>query len=233
MTFLELVQELWEEVGASGSSPGPSTTVSQTGEYLRLVNWTNRAYLSIQRRRKDWGWMRQTASFTTVAGQATYALGSGAGTTGVTAATFGMWARNTGRSYLTSVGTPSEAFLEYATYESWRDAYQFSSLRTSTSRPNVVTITPAKALGLGPVPVAGYTITMDYYTKPVSLSGDSDTPLLPAEFHRAIVCRAMMYYARYESAPEIYDDAKAEYDAVFSQLSASYTPQMDFAGALA
>lgn len=233
MTFLELVQEVWEEAGASGTSPGPSTTVSQTGEYLRLVNWTNRAYMNIQRSRTDWGWMRQTASFTTVAGQATYALGAGAGTTGVSAATFGSWLRDSGRSYLTSVGTPSEAFLWFRQYNSWRDVYQFGSLRTSTSRPIEVAIAPDKALCLGPVPVVGYTITMDYFTKPVNMSGDSDTPLLPTEFQRAIVCRALMYYARYESAPELYDDAAAEFKTVMSQLTARYTPEMTFAGALA
>lgn len=233
MNYLALVRRLWLESGAGGASPGPSTVISQTGEYARLVTWINAAYADIQNAHTDWGWMRTTASFTTVASQATYALGSGSGTTGVTVATFGEWARHTGRSYLTATGTPSEMELPYCQYESWRSNYQLGTNRTSTSRPQEFAIAPDKSICLGPVPLAGYTITLDYFTAPVDLALDADTPALPAAHHMAIVWKALMMYGAFEGASEVYDRGEVEFTKAMRRLTATRLPEVQFAGALA
>lgn len=233
MTFLELVQALWEESGSTGIAPGVSTVVSQTGENLRLVNWVNRAWRDIQSMHPDWGWKRTSASFTTVAGQAIYPLGTGAGTVGVTAATFSEWARYTGRTYLTATGTSSEAFLPYMEYEGWRNTYQFGATRTANSRPVQYAISPAKAVCLGPVALAGYTVTLDYFSAPTDLTLDDDEPDMPAEFHMAIVWRALMKYGAYEGAPDAYDHGKEEWKSWKARLEASRLPEVGFAGALA
>lgn len=234
MNYLQLVQRLWMESGASGASPGPSTVVNQTGEYARLVTWINAAWQDIQTAHKDWGWMRATASFTTVAGQGEYTLGSGSGTVGVTAATHGMWARNTGRVYVTSVGTNSESFLDGdIDYDEWRDTYQFGANRVSSSRPNVVAISPAKSLCFGPVTAAGYTVTHDYFTAPVDLAADADIPGAPAHFHMAIVWRALMMYGAFESASEVYDRGELEFGKLMRRMNADRVPEITFAGALA
>lgn len=234
MTFLEIVQRLWLESGASGTSPGPTTVVSQTGEYARLVTWANSAWVAIQRKHRDWGWMRQTTSFTTVLNQAVYPLGSGAGTVGVTAANFGAWVPETGRVYLTAAGTNSEQFLPQIDYEAWRNYYQFGATRNAPSQPVEVAISPAKALCLGPVALAGYTVTHDYFSAPVSMSLDADEPTgLPAEYHEIIVWRALMDYAAFDSAPEVYDRANTNYSTMMKDLEADRRPVVQFAGALA
>lgn len=232
MNYLQLTQRLWLEAGASGTSPGPSTVVGATGEDARLVTWTNAAWTDIQNAHTDWDFMRASASFTTVAGTSTYALGSGAGTVGVTAATFGAWARNTGRCYTTATGTTDEQELEYIPYDAWRNGYLIGSLRSVNVRPEVVAISPAKGLCLPPT-LAGFTVTMDYFTAPVDLVADANVPSLPAAFHLAIVYRALMMYGAYESASEAYDRGELEFGKLMRRMTADRLPEMTHAGALA
>lgn len=101
MNFLALFQRLKTECGVSGSTP--TTVVSQTGEYGRLVNWVNTAWMDIQMMRRDWDWMRRTATFPTVTGQPIYT----ASQIGLT--DFGYWARDTFRNYANPTATFSIA----------------------------------------------------------------------------------------------------------------------------
>lgn len=234
MNYLQLTQRLWLESGASGTSPGPSTVVSQTGEYARLATWINAAWQDIQTAHSDWGWMRASASFATVASQASYTLGTGAGTVGVTAANFGAWVRGTGRVYTTSVGTNSETMLNGDIgYDEWRDKYYIGALRTSASRPDVVAIGPDKSLNFGPVTAAGYTITHEYYTGPVDLTADTDIPGAPTKFHMAIVWRALMMYGAFEGAADAYDRGELEFKKLMQRMTSDRLPEMTLGGALA
>lgn len=232
MTYLSLVQDLWRESGASGTSPGPPAVAGQTGEFARLVAWIAAAWTDIQGAHTDWDFMRASASFTTVAGTSTYTLGTGAGTVGVTAANFGQWDRNTARAYLTATGTDDEQFLDYISYDEWRDTYLLGTLRGTNVRPLVFSISPAKAICLPPA-LTGYTVTIDYFTAPVVLSADADEPTLPAHFQIAIVYRALMMYGAYESASEVYNRGELEFGKLMRRMTADRLPEIRFAGALA
>ena len=231
MNFLALCQRVRQEGGISGS--GPTTVVSQTGNLKRLVDWTNTAWMDIQTSHQNWDWMRSSASFTTVAAQSTYPLGTGSGTVGVSVATFGMWDRDTFRNYVTSVGTDSEVFMDFIHYDTWRDSYMYGALRSTTTRPLQMSISPAKAIVLGPPPIVGYTITGDYFTAPLDMTLDADTPALPAQYHMAIVYRAMMSYGAYESAPEVYQRGEIEFGKLMRRMTADRIPETTWAGALA
>src|SRR3954469_11295296 len=105
MDRLDLVQRLAIECGVSGTV---DTTIDQTGENLRLVGWIDTAWQELQTKHDDWAWLRSSvllgggASFVTVAGQAYYPLGSGAGTSGVTAAALGKWEEGSFRCFPTA-----------------------------------------------------------------------------------------------------------------------------------
>lgn len=233
MDYLGLVQRTWLESGASGTSPGPSTVVSQTGEYARLVTWVNAAWQDIQTAHQDWDFLRASASFTTVANTSIYTLGApAAGTVGVTAATFGMWARDTGRCYLTATGTSDEQDLAYIPYDAWRDSYLIGALRSTNVRPSVVSISPAHGLALPPT-LAGYTVTMDYFTAPVDLAVDADIPALPAQFHMVIVWKALMMYGAYEAAPEVYQRGDIEFKKLMTRLTTDRISELTWGPALA
>ncbi len=231
MNYLQLTQRLRLECGISGT--GPTTVVSQTGELGRLTTWVNAAWQDIQTAHDDWDWMRATASWITVNHQATYELGTVAGTVGVAAASFGKWIRNSGRSYVTATGTSSEAFLEFMHYEDWRNDYQYGATRAAYSRPTTLTILPSKGIGLGPVPISGYTVTCDYFAAPVDLAVDADIPSLPAKFHMAIVYKAMMMYGAYEGAPEVYQRGEVEFKKLMDRLTADRLPEVTWGPALA
>lgn len=217
MNYLQLVQRVCDECGVSRTNL--TTVAGQTGEARRMVNWTQSAYTDILRAHRDWGFLRASTSFTTTAGQASYTPVE-AGTTN-----FGMWVRDSFRNYPTATGTDAEIFMEFMDYENWRDIYQFGSNRTATSQPYHFTITPAKAIGLGPVPTADYTVTADYFTKPVELSNDTSAHVIPDQYEMVIVYRAMMSYGAFEAASEVYERGKAEYKALLTALRNDYLPE--------
>jgi hypothetical protein len=92
MNFLSLANALRQECGISASDL--TTVTGQTGEAKRCVDWINRAWMDLQAMRQDWLWMRSTASFPAVAGQAFYTPAQA----GVT--DFGLWTRTTFRNYV-------------------------------------------------------------------------------------------------------------------------------------
>lgn len=225
MNYLELVQRLAREAGASGTI---STLVGVQEETLRLSDWINSAWIDIQSLHRDWGWMRTSMSFETTSGKAVYTPAE-IGIDG----DFGMWVADTFRNYVTANGDRTEVFMSPIGYEAWRDSYQYGALRYTTTRPMVLTITPDKSIGLGPTPSDGYTVTGDYYTRPINLTTDTDTPSMPDFYHMAIVWRALMYYASYEGAPEAYQRANVEYGRVMKGLASDRLPMVTFGGPLA
>jgi hypothetical protein len=129
-------------------------------------------------------------------------------------------------------GLRSEVFMDYLDYDGWRDAYLYGALRSTRSRPGMITITPDKSIGLGPVPAAGYTALGDYFAAPSYMAADLDIPTLPTQFHMAIVYRAMMAYAGYESASEVYQRGEVEFNKMMRRLTIDRTPEVTFGGAL-
>jgi hypothetical protein len=230
MNFLQLVQRVRRKCRVSGT--GPSTVIDQNEEYARLVDFTNEAWSDLQLMRSDWAWMRASMSFPTVAGQAEYTLAQ-IQSTGSGFSNFGNWDLKTFRQYNTAAGTNSEVFMGFMEYENWRDVYQLSSMRQATSAPLDFTQTPLLGIGLGPVPLVGYTITGDYFKVATEMSLDADIPPLPSQFHMAIVYRAMMLHGASEAAPEVYDDGKMNFDRMMRIIDQQQLPVLTTAGALA
>lgn len=236
MTFLQLCQRLAQECGVSGTL---TTTVGQVGSLGRIVTWVNQAFTELQTEHDDWNFLRSSnllgagVSFTTVAGQSSYPLGTGVGTCGISASTFDKWDLESFRNYTTTVGFTNETFLDYIPYDVWRDSYQLGAMRTVQTRPVAVAIGPDKSVCLGPPPNGLYTITGDYFVAPTAMSADTDTPTgLPAQFQIAIIYKAMMYYGAYESAPEVYQRGAQGWSLILAQLEATNTPMISFGGAL-
>lgn len=226
MNRLELVQRLCSEC-STGSQP--TATTAQTGEAARMVNWIDTAWNDIQTAHQDWGWMRTSTSWTTTDGQHNYTTAQ----CGIAAGTFGMWAKDTFRNYATASGNTGEILMSWTGYDNWRDTYLFGGNRGVRARPTEIAIGPDKSINLGPVPAAGYTMTADYFTAPTAMTVDTDTPVLPTQFHMAIVYKAMMSYGGYESAPEVYQRGELEFKKLMDRMTADRLPMVDFAGALA
>lgn len=221
-TFLQLAQRLRQEAGVSGT--GPSSVVSQTGEMLRIVDWVRMAWTDIQMARQDWDWLREDFSFSTVSDQRSYTPAEA----GI-ASRFGRWNLN---AVGISTGPQSdETLLAPMSYASFRSTFMIGP--QTTGRPIVVTSMPDQSLGLGYTPNAVFTVRGEYWKSLQTLSADGDTPEAPAQFHDAILYRALMLYARYESAAEIYSDADMNYRRWMGLLQDHQTPMAEMPGTLA
>lgn|SRR5574340_323564 len=228
MNFLQLVQRLHSDCGGTGT--GPTTVVGQTGEFARLVNWTNAAWMDIQQAHQDWNWLRTSLTpFATVAGQTTYSPTAAP----MSLTDFGAWDRDSFRVYETASGISSETPLTYRPYDLWRDTYLIGALRSTTSRPDVVTVCPDNSLGFGPITAAGYSIVGDYFKLPTEMSANADIPILPTQYHLAIVYRAMMFYGRYYGAPEVYQAGELEFTKMMRRMTNDRMPDVLLGGALA
>lgn len=228
VNYLDLVQRLHVEVGVTDSPP--ATVVGLQGQAMTLALYVNQSWRKIQLIHDDWMFMRVSpgTSFPTVAGQMRYTIVQA----GIAAGAVNSWARNTFRVYLTSAGLPSEIRMNLWDYDEWRDAFEISSLRTAQTQPVDLAIAPDLSLCLA-CPLVGYTVTGDYYSSPIGLENDSDVPTIPNQFIMAIVYDAMMTYAQFESAPEVYAQGKSGYDVLINKLEHSRLAQIRTAGALA
>ena len=122
--------------------------------------------------------------------------------------------------------------MDYTEYDDWRDAYEFGALRLTQTRPLEMTINPAKAVGVGPFPIAGYTMLGDYYSVPTYLVNDTDTPSLPDKFQLAIVYSAMIAYGQYEAANDVLGRAQPEFDKWMRRIAADQIIEIGSGGPL-
>jgi len=184
MNFLALCQGVHREGGVSGS--GLTTTVSQAGILLKIVEWTNRAYQDIQKLHDDWDFRQSSKNFQTISGTGEYLSQvsdvNKVDTEKVT-------------SYLTTTGVGDERQLWFIDFDRFHKAFLVGTQNDST--PEYFTIGNDGALIFGPVPDAAYTVTF-YYTKTIDvLSGNTDIPILPSDYHEIIQWKACIYYAKY------------------------------------
>lgn len=229
MNRLTLAQSLREKCGITGS--GPSTTLSQTGEMLRVVNWIDEAWLQIQTLSDWWQWMRTDFSFDTIAAQREYAPTASP----LSLTNFARWyiePDHSWRAYLVSAGKSTEQFLvEEPNYEVYRDTYLFGE--EMTGAPRVFSINPVnKAISLAPKVDGIYRVYGSYQKGPVAMTADADIPGLPTRFHMLIVYRAMMLYAAYEAAPEVQAEGAGNYKSMLSRLKRDQLPAFSIGGPL-
>ena len=229
MNYLQLVRQLRQECGVSGNPP--VTVAGQVGEIKRLVDWINTAWLEIQGKSDDWGFMRKDFSFGLVPGVGDYTVdgapGVGAGLTDLR-----YWHRDTLRIFDTTIGTDDEQFLVEWEYMVFRNTYRFQA--QVQGRPVVFAVNPkGKALMFGSVPDRDYTVTGEYQSVPVPLVNDTDEPELPEHLHMLIVYKAMQYYGYYEAASEVITRGERMYEALMSQLDREQLPRVTLGAPLA
>ena len=230
MDFLALCQALVRKVGISGRI---TTTAGQTGEMGDVVGWIDEAWLDLQRKNTNWDWMRYDFTVNSVAAQRAYAptactdveLGSAI-------TSFSKWHKDTLRIYHTATGRSSETFLNELPYKVFRDVYQLATEQSGP--PDTFAVRPRdKSLLLGPMPDGIYTVWGDYQRAPRSLSGNTDVPDLPEEYHWLIVHLAAQKYATFEAAPEVLADATTNANRMMDALLETQTEEVELGEPLA
>ena len=220
-TYLDLCKDLRAECGVSGTD---TTVVSATGEWARMCNWVKKAWIEIQEKHPDWEWKRKSFTFNTIANQGEYT----AVQAGVT--DLGEWKPASFRLYLQAAGVGSEQLIGFKHYNIFRDYYLLSTRKTTYARPTEVSISPSRTILLGLIPNDVYVVSGEYFTAPITLALDADTPDMPAQFHNAIVYRAMMHYGSFEAASEVYERGQQQYKEMMASLRLHQLPRMTRGG---
>jgi hypothetical protein len=214
--FLTLSQDLHREVGAAGVEP--SAVTNQAGENKRLVAWVKQADYKIQNKWINWKFLR--TEFIT-ANQTAAGVNSLA-----KPADLKTWDLKTFKIIYPGQTEENEIpGIEYEDLKGW-------VFGTSNGPPGLVIVMPDNSLKFDVPPDGIYTILADYYKKPVKLVANTDVSLIPEEYHEsAVLGQAMMYYANFESAPEIKQQGMELYEEGMLEMENHQLPNRNYSRA--
>lgn len=241
-TKLKLANLLLGECqGISGTTI--TTTLNQTGEYLAIVRWIDRAYNEIQVASPIWNFLRMDleteTGYNLKADQSVYT----ASQLGVSH--FANWISNENgnednmRVYPTDIGYSEEMYLQYLPWEFFKKNYLLGSIRDETGRPQVVSVMPNKSLVFHPKPDKEYTLVCSYYRSPhefgeeEGIEADDDIPIFPQRFAEMIFYKAQMYYGTKQSEPDVLAEAEVLYKSMMNALQLDQLPPMTWGAPLA
>jgi hypothetical protein len=210
MNFLQLCQRLRREVGGSGD--GPPSVLNQQGENRLYVEWINQAWQEIQNYRTDWGFHWTVLSQPVAEGSSIVSLPA---------------------DLRTLSGDTLHIDGYGITVIPWAQMQQLRRQTLNTGRPTGCSMAPNGQLYLNATPDTDYTLFGEYYAKPQELAENDDVPLLPSHYHMLIVYKAMMLYAGYENAPDVFAAGQLHYQQMLADLEQDQLPSMTMPGAIA
>jgi len=199
-TFLQLVQDLYREVGAAGGTPSAAipTTVGVTGEILRLVNYVHDAELDIQNKWVDWKWLRKTLTFYTGTQNQTGIFTTLNGAISAFPTDLAEWDWKSFFIYPAGSTTPQPLRTE-----EWQTVRNQVFNTTSYNQPWRVIVMPDNTFRFDNIPDQSYQCFCEYRSVPYDLKADADVSNIPARFaNRLIVEYARMKYGLFEGAEE-------------------------------
>lgn len=211
MNFIELVKAVRLRVGMQGTGPASVTT---TGYEAALVAAVSDAWIDIQNERKDWRWMRDTATFLTTQGQTEYTTTEILGPT----PRHKYWLKDTGYAMINGQYRP---IINY-NYDRFVYLYQNT---THDTVPDKYTIQDNNYSLIFTPPDGVYTMKIDYQKSPQTLVGDTDVPELPSYYHLLIVYAAVEKYASYISSPETYQQYALQHARMMNQVMRDQLPK--------
>ncbi len=220
-TYLQLCVRLRQEAGIAGS--GPTQVTDQSGQLLRIVGWIAQAWEDIQIMRPNWKFMNEVFTpFDTVASTRDYPPADHSITD------LSQWDTGSFLIYETAIGESDENPLPYTPYGSWRTAYRSGMGDRAENRPQLVTVLATNALRMEPVPDKVYKISGEYKRVAQLFTVDGDVPTnLPDDFHIMIVWKALQYYAFYNNAPEVLEEAEISFDSLLTRLEIEQLPDFN------
>lgn len=219
MTYLQLCQRLVTEAGIPGG--GPTTTVNQTGKLGKVTGWVADAWKNIQLSRPNWNFMWEEFTFDTVADIRDYLAAD------YLITDLHLWDKNSFLIYKTATGASDQSELLHNDYKVWRGKYRNQMTARPTERPTLMTILPNKKIRFEPMPDDIYTIEGEYKRTAQLFAADADEPTgLDDDYQMMIVWQALKYYASYENAPEVMDEAELQFDILLQRLEPEELPTM-------
>ena len=226
MNLRQLVQRAYRECGLTGD--GPSTVLNQSGRSNDVIRCVLQAFEEVQVARTDWAWDWRRTAFALTNGVDSYDP--------VTAPAFNIssgvraWVRDGAYVYRSSLGETSRNWLEW---EEWQ-AFRTRGVPVVNSQPVLFSTAPDETLRYFPRPNQDDFIAVhEYWLKPQTLAADTDVPRMPAEYHMAIVWKAVMGYAQTYKDWTRHDSAEERYLRMLAQMVDTHTSPIMVGGPLA
>ena len=210
MDFLGLCQRVRQDAGVSGE--GPTAVTGQTGILSRIVSWVKQANNEIQLKNKAWRFLWAQGSGNTIKMGGEYFP-----------ADFGLVKPRSIATFRYNTKTLIERDWDW-----YQREVKAAGKDNEHGIPTYFIVRPDEKILLFPIPADVGTVTIDYYRKPVQLVNGVDKPLLPEEYHEAIVCRALMLYAHYEEDTYLFQVKLAEFNQWINLISQTEQPQITF-----
>lgn len=218
MNYLALCQRLVQEIGISGG--GPSAVTGQTGQLQQVVDWVQRAWLDIQLMRPNWNFMWEEFTFDTVVDQRDYLASA------VSITDLSLWDTSSFLIYEKALDTNDQNEMLFKIYSRWRGEHRRGMTARLSDRPQNFTLLPNNKVRFEPKPDKVYQIDGEYKRVAQTFAADADVPTnLPDDFHLIIVWQALKYYASYEDAPEVMDEAEIHFSDLLYRLEQEQLPE--------
>ena len=206
MNKLTLCQKIREKCGLSGT--GPVTTIGQSGEMLRIVNWFDEAWNDIQDVRDDWFFMRASdSSLATIAASQDATLPE-------------SFAHPIALT-LTTGTTKNE--VEYMEFPAFQEAFRLNT--PSTGQPTVWTV-DGNTARFNTIADQVYPLTLEYFKQPVVLATDNAIPDIDTRYQMIIVYKAMQLYGLYDNAQETLAEGMRGYRQTLSKMERDQLPEI-------
>ena len=228
MNFLAICQAVHEELGLDGAQTLPTAVTAQTGRLAQIVNWVRRTNSEIQAKHKEWKFRRSGGVVTLPATQAlvTQATIVAANATYNELAPFFRGDRRYVNIYQSSVGkadTQPVWYLEYEQYRGWIDRQPLI-----TGRPGRYSVRPDGALLFDTLADVNYAVEFDFVRTIQDLTANNDVPIIPDDYHDAIIYGACMKYAGHTENAVVFGDFNRRFSQRMTQLSNRELPEINW-----
>ena len=122
--------------------------------------------------------------------------------------------------------------LKYISYEEYNERFRERDTRSSTDRfaePEYVYTTYNDELGLTPIPKdSNRTVEFDYYVTNTTLSGATDTSIVPDRFEPIIIARAKYYTHMFRSDVQTAQFSLKEYEDGLKRMKVELLNRKDY-----
>tara|TARA_B110000858_G_scaffold8677_2_gene9256 strand:+ start:3913 stop:4572 length:660 start_codon:yes stop_codon:yes gene_type:complete len=214
MDYLTIVKKTWLKCGLTGA--GPASVTSQVSMPGRIIGFVDDAYAFIQGQHTNWKflWKKKTGSALTI-GDSYYIPGD------LDVADLAVLSK-----LLIQVSG------EWAHVEVVKDearASEFDNVPTDNARPTKLFILPNGAWQFNVPPDLAYPLVIEYYRVADTLTVNASVPSFPADYHRAIIARAVIAYAQYDEDQTLERAATNDFSQMLYRLECNQLPLMTFA----
>lgn len=213
MDYLGLLQRAVRE--SRVGIPVPSAVTGLSGLAADLARWTAEAWEEIQRENHKQLKCLRVRNFTATAltiGTNSYSIT--AGSPDLAIANFGAFDEKS--LYTQKSDGSSKQTLTIVDYEEWLKRYKLATL--PDGQPSIATMPSADTILFNAMPDLAYQFKGDQWRSPQVLSGNTDTPLLPARFHMVIVWEAVKKLAADRENATQFSEANEKANAIYAEM---------------